>query len=251
VVTVSPTVVISGNSNSTPDAAQIEELFQGTASSFAGRQVRSGQPAQFVDSDNDRYRVRLSGPGTATVTIHDPDGDGKGPISSIILSGTTARSGLSIEMLPRSTGDRRVSVASLGGDGIGRILAPRSSIIDSGIRIQGGIGLLVVENVFAEISAHAIGSAAVLGNLSNSVWSIVGRLGLLTDNGTYSRSLVSANRVGIVALDAVDLVTSRAVIEARKSIGRVVVAMPTVSAARLVPSSPPIGVGQFMVRMRP
>jgi hypothetical protein len=251
IVSISPDTIISNNSNSTPNTAQVQELALGSTSSFVGRQVRSGRPVDFVDSDNDRYRVRLTGPGTATVTTHDPDGDGKGPIASIILRGTTTRSGLSIEILPRSTGDRRVSVASLGGDGIGSILAPQSSIIDSGIRLNGRIGVLVVRNVFAEISAQAIGSAAVLGNVTNSVWNISGRLGALAVAGTYARSLVSASRIGIVTLSAVDHVTFRAVIEARRSIDGVVAAKPAISAFNLKPASAAVGVGKFMIRMRP
>ena len=62
-------------------------------------------PGTYVDSDGDSYTIKLSGPGTARIRLDDPDGDGRGPIESILLTGTTAKSSLSITVKKAAAGD--------------------------------------------------------------------------------------------------------------------------------------------------
>ncbi len=62
-----------------------------------------------------------------------------------------------------------------------------------GVRINGRIDSWTIRSMFASITADAIGSATVLGNVTDSAWSILGsssgRLSFLAVNGTFFEEL--------------------------------------------------------------
>ncbi|MCU0981969.1 MAG: choice-of-anchor D domain-containing protein, partial [Pirellulaceae bacterium] len=73
-------------------------------------------PGTYLDSDGDSFTITLSGPGTARIRLDDPDNE-RGPIESILLTGTTAKSSLSITVKKSLTGDGKVPIGQIMGDG--------------------------------------------------------------------------------------------------------------------------------------
>ncbi len=246
---------ISGNTNSTPGYAEFIQIIITPTESAQGTQVRSGSPQRFVDDDGDVYRVRLVGPGTATVFLDDMDGDGKGPIAGIVLEGTTAKSQLRIDVPRNSRGDRQINVASIAGQTIGMIHAPHATVTDSGIRMSGSIGKLAIGNVRGEISARAIDSALVLGDVNRGVWSLsgVGRSTLrsIQVNGTFSNSLILASQIGSVRFRHVEAMNGQAGIESKGSIRKISARSLRFVARDVKPSSTPLQVGTLTVYVTP
>lgn len=105
-------------------------------------------PGNFLDSDGDKYTVKLSGPGTARIALNDPDGDGRGPIAVILLSDTTSASALSVTVTKGTGGDGEVSIGRVVGSGLLKsFLAAKSDLIGSGLRFDGPIGQITVDDV--------------------------------------------------------------------------------------------------------
>jgi hypothetical protein len=101
----------------------------------------------FVDADGDRYSVKLSGPGTLVVAVDLPDVNGHGPIGSVTLTGTTARSALTVS-ISKVFGDGVVSIGSIADSGdLASITATHSDLAGSGIDIGGRLGKVHLRNV--------------------------------------------------------------------------------------------------------
>jgi hypothetical protein len=103
---------------------------------------------KFADADGDAYTVKLSGPGHVAVVLDDPDGDGKGPIQTVYLEGTGAKSTLTVTVQKAKAGDGLVTIGTIDGTGLKSLQAPKSPLIGEGIKMAGQyLGTAVVGDI--------------------------------------------------------------------------------------------------------
>jgi hypothetical protein len=121
--------------------------------------VTASAPGSFVDSDEDKFLVKLTGPGQVEVLLDDPDGDGHGAIASLVLSGTTSKSKLSLAV--KKGGDGEVAIGAISGSGdLASFLAPKSDLIGAGIDVAGTFGSLTLGDIRNGADITLAGTAA-------------------------------------------------------------------------------------------
>jgi hypothetical protein len=102
---------------------------------------------QGSDIDGDQYTITLRGGGTMVVTPQP-----NGGIASIVLSGTTQSSSLSISLRRTNGSTGAVALGSLAGDGdesiaLREFIAPAVDLIGSGINLPGGVRAIKLRDV--------------------------------------------------------------------------------------------------------
>jgi N-acetylneuraminic acid mutarotase len=114
-------------------------------------QVMAAATETYFDSDGDSYTVKLSGPGTVLVQ-RATDADGRGPIGTILLTGTTAKSSLSVTVKKAATGDGKVTIGQIVGDGdLKSLSAAKSDLIGAGLDINGWVGQITLGDLKNEM----------------------------------------------------------------------------------------------------
>ncbi|MCL4206778.1 MAG: choice-of-anchor D domain-containing protein [Pirellulaceae bacterium] len=102
-------------------------------------------PGTYLDEDGDSYTIKLSGPGEARIRLDDPDGNGSGPINTILLTGTTAKSSLSVTVKKATGGDGKVAIGRVVGDGdLKSLSASKSDLTGTGIEFRGWVGQIAM-----------------------------------------------------------------------------------------------------------
>ncbi len=162
----------------------------------------------FIDQDDDEYEVGFSGPvgSGLLVTQDDPDLDNRGPIAALEVLDATVPTQISVVVTKRA-GDGEVTIASVLANSLNLLHAPNSDLIGSGINLTGGLGLLRMDDIAADVLvssdpsiasftlvADQIGNNAVLGSDTPFL--------LLQANNIQNSSIVvtSPNSVSITSL---------------------------------------------------
>ena len=123
--------------------------------------------ATFTDSDGDRFTVKVTGLGSAAVTLADPDGDTHGSIATLVLSGTNARSALSIAVTKAASGNGYVDLGQVTGSTVGSFVAANSDLT-GGLAFTGTVTSLQLHDVLngADLTFGGTATAAVTLHLN-------------------------------------------------------------------------------------
>lgn len=109
----------------------------------------------FTDSDGDRYTVKLKGPGRVSVLQNDA-GD------TLFVSGTTAKSKLSISVTRGTSGDGLVQVGRIQVlSALGKFKAPGVDLAGANVNVNGSLGAVTLHAV------RAGSTIAVGGNVTS------------------------------------------------------------------------------------
>ena len=111
----------------------------------------------FTDEDGDTYTIALTGPGTLNVSLLDPDNNGKGSIDQIFLTGSTAKSKVTVtvnrakdgpdpDKLPDGDGIVTIGDINITGD-LGAFTAKASDFTVDGILATGAVGKVTVRDM--------------------------------------------------------------------------------------------------------
>lgn len=105
----------------------------------------------FTDSDGDVYTVKISGPGTLNAVLLDPDSDDRGSLDQLFLTGSTAKTKVTVTVKKNKTGgDGIVAIGDLTVTGdLGAFTAKQSDFIVDGIIASGALGKVSVRDFTA------------------------------------------------------------------------------------------------------
>jgi RHS repeat-associated protein len=153
----------AGNQTSvrlTPDA---------TISVIAPTILPVGKSRTFTDSDGDTYTVKLSGPGTLGAVLLDPDGDTKGSLDQLFLTGSTAKTKVTVTVKKAKSGsDGIVTIGDINVTGdLGAFTAKASDFTVDGVVATGAVGKVTVRD-FAAAEAFVAVPGIVTGGLATS-----------------------------------------------------------------------------------
>ena len=168
-----------------------------------------GKSRTFTDSDGDIYTVKLSGPGTLSAALLDPDNDNKGSLDQLFLTGSTAKTKVTItvkrakdgpdaDKLPDGDGIVAIGDITITGD-LGSFTAKASDFTVNGIVASGVVGKVAVRD-FAAVDAFlgvpgivAGGTATSKTKLSVAARNIGDGFIITTPTGIVS---ITANEIG-------------------------------------------------------
>jgi hypothetical protein len=101
---------------------------------------------KFIDADGDEYTVKIKGPGTLQVALLDPDGDGNGSIDQMSITGSAAKTKVSIAVKKKG-GDGLIEIGDVNIHGdLGSFSASKADLI-LGLIATGTIGQIKVHDV--------------------------------------------------------------------------------------------------------
>ena len=120
----------------------------------------AGTTVTLTNFNSDLVTVQLNGAGTMSVSLVNTN---QGPIDQIILQNTDGTSMLTINVKKSATGNGRISINSISGNGSLKGLSAKSAdLVGSGINLRGFIGTLTIGNLTS--SAITLGGDGVATN---------------------------------------------------------------------------------------